>query len=123
MTSRSELGDWGEKEAARYLTEKRYRVLERNVRFRCGELDIVAVDPDGVLVLVEVKTVTEAGPDGLTPEDQLTAGKLGRFRRAAALYASSRAALADAGAGWRLDVVAVTIERDDTLTFRHYENV
>ena len=47
-------GGWGESEAARFLTARGYRILDRNVRLRRGEIDLVAYDGD-VLVFVEVK--------------------------------------------------------------------
>ncbi len=43
-----------EQEAARFLKGCGYRIIERNVRFRRGEIDLVAYDGD-VLVFVEVK--------------------------------------------------------------------
>lgn len=47
----------GEKIAARFLEEKSFQILERNFRAsRIGEIDIVALDPEGILVFVEVKT-------------------------------------------------------------------
>lgn len=52
---RHQLGAWGETEAARFLELLGYVVVERNVRTRYGELDIVARD-GAVLVFVEVRT-------------------------------------------------------------------
>lgn len=47
-------GQTSEAQAERFLREKGYRILERNLRTRLGELDLVAEDR-GVLVFVEVK--------------------------------------------------------------------
>jgi putative endonuclease len=52
--STREIGQTGEWEAERFLRGKGYRILERNLRSRTGELDLVA-DDRGVLVFVEVK--------------------------------------------------------------------
>lgn len=52
---RHQLGAWGESEAARFLEMLGYSIVERNVRTRYGELDIVARD-GSVLVFVEVRT-------------------------------------------------------------------
>ena len=41
--------------AAGYLEARNFRVLLRNYRCRMGELDIVALAPDGTLVLAEVR--------------------------------------------------------------------
>lgn len=48
-------GAVGEETAVRYLQEKGYRILERNFSNSLGELDIIAMERE-VLVIVEVKT-------------------------------------------------------------------
>ncbi len=48
-------GNFGENYTAQSLEQKGWRILARNYRKRCGELDIVALDGDE-LVAVEVKT-------------------------------------------------------------------
>lgn len=50
------LGARGEALAAGHLKAAGYRILECNFRSRGGEVDIVARDPDGTIVFVEVKT-------------------------------------------------------------------
>lgn len=51
------LGRRGEREAARYLQRKRYRVLGKNVRVHAGEADLVCLAPDRrTIVVVEVKS-------------------------------------------------------------------
>lgn len=49
------LGKIGEDLACNYLTDRGYRILERNYRTRRGELDAIAKQ-DECLVFVEVKT-------------------------------------------------------------------
>ncbi|MEK7184086.1 MAG: YraN family protein [Patescibacteria group bacterium] len=58
--TRQTIGSQGEDRAAQYLQSIGYRILERNKRYKLGEIDIVAKDGD-VLVLVEVK----AGKTGI----------------------------------------------------------
>jgi putative endonuclease len=56
VPSKREIGAAGEEVAARYLVQRHFRILHRNLRLsRAGELDIVARAGD-ILVLVEVKT-------------------------------------------------------------------
>ena len=50
------LGAAGEDIAARFLAQHAYVILERNRRSEGGEIDIVARDPDGIIVFVEVRT-------------------------------------------------------------------
>ncbi|MCC7204532.1 MAG: YraN family protein [Phycisphaeraceae bacterium] len=54
---RGDIGRRGEKAAADYLRKQGYRVMARNIRARWGEIDIVALAPDGhTVVVVEVKS-------------------------------------------------------------------
>ncbi|MBI3810702.1 MAG: YraN family protein [Nitrospirae bacterium] len=47
-------GKQGEAEAVRFLERRGYRIVDRNVRLRRGEIDLIAYDGD-VLVFIEVK--------------------------------------------------------------------
>lgn len=76
-------GRLGEDIAARWLTAAGMSVLERNWRCREGEVDIVALDTD-IVVLVEVKTRT--GPLGGHPFEAITPRKVARLRRLAAVW-------------------------------------
>lgn len=119
MTEKSRLGKLGEDVACQYLKKKGYKIIERNYRQAWGELDVVAVSPEKVLVIVEVKTVQGPRLD-ITAEDQLTRDKLGKLGRTASLYANSSKLLTDKG--WRIDLVAVTIA-DEKAFVKHYENI
>ena len=125
MSKTSEIGKRGENIACEYLKKKRYKIIERNAWKKWGEIDIVARAKDRTLVFIEVKTLSGFSPDGLQPEDHMTAGKRHRFERAASLYAGSHEDLIDDKKGWRLDVVAIVLigEGRDSHTIRHYENV
>ena len=54
-----EKGRWGEQAAAAYLRRKGYRIVARNFRARCGEIDLIAEDKR-FLVFVEVKLRQDA---------------------------------------------------------------
>lgn len=60
-TRTAELGRWGEELAAAYLTADGLTLLDRNWRCELGELDVVAREPDGTVVFVEVKTRAGTG--------------------------------------------------------------
>ena len=51
------LGEQGEKQAARYLKKKGYKVVTANYRCKFGEIDLIARDAD-VIIFIEVKTRT-----------------------------------------------------------------
>lgn len=52
---RKNLGKKGEDLACSFIKKKGYRVVTRNFRKKCGEIDIIAYE-DEVLVFIEVKT-------------------------------------------------------------------
>lgn len=53
--NKRKIGTDYEKKAAKYLSMKGYRILQMNYQNRFGELDILAEDKDGTLVVCEVK--------------------------------------------------------------------
>src|SRR3954465_4899441 len=78
MRATDAVGDYGERVAQRFLTEQGMTVLCRGWRCGQGEIDLVAVDGD-CLVVCEVKTRRSvlAG----TPLDAVTPAKLARLPR------------------------------------------
>lgn len=69
----------GEEVAAQSLQDCGYVVVDRNWRCKAGEVDIVALSPDGVLAFVEVKTRSNHRYG--MPIEAITMKKLGRMRR------------------------------------------
>lgn len=143
MTKKSEVGKLGEDIACEYLLNKSFTIIERNFRKPWGELDIITKSPNGVLVFVEVKTIRQYGhptgdlPKGdnvatysdqsigiaeLLPEENLTAAKLRKLQRTAYLYAGFNEDLIDDNKGWRIDLVAITINEFGT-NIKHFENL
>jgi putative endonuclease len=105
MRATDAVGDYGERVAQRFLTDQGMRVLSRGWRCRQGEIDLVAVDGD-CLVVCEVKTRRSVRSG--TPLDAVTPAKLARLRKLAAAW------LAEHDGGYpdvRIDVVAVLVPR------------
>lgn len=77
---RQELGRSGEDFAARFLEGKGWRIIDRNVRTRRGEIDLIA-DDGGTIVFVEVKA-RSSDAAGL-PLEAISLEKARRLRRLA----------------------------------------
>jgi putative endonuclease len=102
MARHLDLGIAGEDIARKALEEAGYRILERNVRLRSGELDMVALE-GGELVVVEVRTrsVGRMAP----PETTVGPRKLRKLVRTGRWYVER----SGWEGPWRIDVVAVTV--------------
>ena len=107
---RRDTGALGEKLAKDFLRKKGYRILETNYRCPEGEIDIVARQKDS-LVFIEVRTKTsrEFG----SPEESITPTKMKRLRATAAHFRQNHDNLP---ALWRIDVVAIELNRERKLT-------
>lgn len=99
--SRAALGRYGEDLAAEHLRSIGLRILSRNWRCRQGELDIVAMEDD-VLVVCEVKTRSNADFGG--PAEAVHSEKLARLHRLAAAWLAEHDVRV---AGVRIDVIAI----------------
>ncbi|AKK09102.1 YraN family protein [Corynebacterium testudinoris] len=111
---RTRLAQRGETFAARLYQRQGATVLDRNVRYPVGELDIIVREPDGTVVFVEVKTRSGRGYGGA---EAVTGRKLARMRRAAALWLDGRPYVSV-----RFDVVALTTA-GTTFEVECYEGV
>ncbi|HWI62432.1 MAG TPA: YraN family protein [Symbiobacteriaceae bacterium] len=112
--SRTARGREGEEVAARFLEGAGYRIIARNLRFRLGELDIVAADQDCV-VFVEVKTRTGSGYG--TAAEAVTPAKQRQLVKLASVYLAGTGSEGrpcrfdvvtverEAGGGWRCDLI------------------
>jgi putative endonuclease len=112
MAAKDDLGARGEQIAVRELVGLGWSVLARNWRPRPGrggargEIDIVAVDGDE-LVIVEVKTRSTSAFGGAVAA--VTRAKLARLRRLAAAWLAGQD---QRFAGVRIDVVCIDLGRD-----------
>jgi putative endonuclease len=103
--ARGALGRYGERLAARRLTDAGMTVLECNWRCgRTGEIDIVARDGD-VLVVCEVKTRRGGGYEH--PMAAVTPRKADRLRALAALWTEAHGGAPPGGV--RIDLIGVVL--------------
>jgi putative endonuclease len=117
MGDRQELGRDGEDTAVEYLVSRGMQVVARNWRCRYGEIDIIARD-GAVLVFCEVKT--RRGTGFGVPLAAITATKLARMRRLAALW------LEESGGHRgpiRIDAVGLLRHLDGHFTIEHVRGV
>jgi len=119
-TSRRVVGAEGEKFAQNFLISRGWKILGANIKLlKNDEIDILARDSNGVLVFVEVKTVTG---NFLNPEEQMTYKKIKKCMRAAMWYANHFPKLVNEKYGWRIDCVALQ-KRDTEYEIRHYKQI
>ena len=131
MRNSKSLGNRGEQEACKFLEREGYRIIRQNYRKPWGEIDIVAREQDKTLVFIEVKTLRVRSESGLLPEDNLTKAKMGKLRRACDAFVVLGAELVTERAGWRIDLIAVSVPVDhdgnekpkEVWAIKHYKNI
>jgi len=97
-------GRTGERLAEKYLKRRGFRTVEKNLRSRAGEIDLLMWD-DETLVIVEVRTVTDA--HGMDASDRVPVSKRRQLvRLARQLLAELESPIPDI----RFDVCVVTLE-------------
>lgn len=112
------LGSYGEKIAAEHLVENGFHIINRNVRSRFGEIDIIAYK-EGSIHFVEVKT--RIGDRHGKPYEAIGYYKLNHMRKSAELYVLQKRLSKHK---LSLDVVSIILHSDQTvkqLTF--FENI
>ena len=118
MGKNNELGAWGERQAARFLLKKGYRLVERNYRCPWGEIDLILED-DEFLVFAEVK-LRKSSRYG-TPAEFVTRRKREKLRKTALYYLQSHPAQKQP----RFDVVEIYAPRGtdtDPIPIHQIEN-
>lgn len=116
MRAKDQLGKDGEDYALRHLVGAGFTIVERNWRCNEGEIDIVAVDGNEV-VIVEVKTRSST-TFGL-PAEAVTWQKAERLRVLAARWLrENRTPLSV-----RFDVISIVMPRDGRTQLQHYRGV
>ena len=104
MTSKTTLGNKGEKMAANFLKNSGMEILDKNFRYGHKEIDIIARD-DETIVFVEVKTARSKN-FGL-PEERVNLKKQKLLIDAANFFISKNQLDCE---GFRFDVVAIDMQ-------------
>src|SRR5262249_36668547 len=117
FTSAGWFGDIGEREAARFLKRKGYRIVQSQMRNRFGEIDLIAMDGE-TIVFVEVKT--RRSSDHGEPFDAVTVDKQRKLTLSALAYLKRHRLLEHRS---RFDVVSlVWPEGESKPQIQHFVN-
>jgi len=111
---RHQLGQRGEDLALTHLAAAGLRCIDRNVRLKGGEIDLICETPDGTIVFVEVKT--RAGDD-YPGELAINRAKRMRMIRLTQMLARKRRWLSRR---LRIDVVVIVWPAHGEPIIRHH---
>ena len=111
-------GAFGEEVVAQYLISTKVEIIDRNWRIREGEIDIVALHPDGVFAFVEVKTRSSLAFGH--PFEAINSTKALRMQRLAMGWLATHGCL---GCEYRIDVAAVLLAPDGSHSIEYRANL
>jgi len=114
-------GKTGELIAEKFLIANNYKILQKNVYFREGELDIVAFEiARQEIVFVEVKT-RSSNTFG-EPEESVTYEKKIKTLKAAVKFLNLAREIRFKS--WRIDVIAVKLTKEGKfIGIKHFKNI
>lgn len=115
MAIQQEVGKRGEQIASDYLTEKGYKILERNWYFRKKEIDIIA-EKDDFLVIIEVKSRSVGFQEN--PRDAVNMKKQRFLIQAANAYIYR----CDIELEVRFDIITVIFFNDHEYKLKHIDD-
>ena len=115
ITLRTRLGRRGEDRAADLYRSRGAEIIDRNVYYPVGELDLIAREPDGTIVFVEVKTRKDES--FAAAREFVTPAKQERVRKTAMLWLQQN----DVDLQPRFDVIEI-VGQGRRQTIRHMEN-
>jgi putative endonuclease len=127
---RPAVGLAGELAVRQHVINRNWRLIDHNVRWREGELDLIALD-GRTLVFAEVKTLVARGADGkssFSPFESIDRRKQNQIRMLARRWITDelRRLRAEHGMSFndfRFDAFAVTLTRENqVLSIEHLED-
>ena len=121
LTPKRRIGKFGEREAARFLRKRGYKILEKNYTALGSEIDIIA-KKENVTAFIEVKTrnIKHLGYKEARPGSSVTPEKQRKIIKVASYYSSHH----PDDTRLRLDVIEVYIEdmqRPKVKEIKHIE--
>ena len=115
QTQKQRIGSLGESIASKFLVKHGYKIIERNYRKKCGEIDIIC-KKDNLIHFIEVKTVSRETSSGemaenYRPEDNIHEEKLKRIGRTIETYLIER----ETGLDWQFHAVLVFLYEKEKI--------
>ncbi len=116
------MGVQGEDFVCKALKAKGYNIIGRNIRYKCGELDIVA-EKYSIVHFIEVKTthVNRETVGVYVPEDNMTFRKIKKTLKAIGVFLMDYPA--QDSIEWQFDVAAVYIRGENSYKINFYPNI
>lgn len=114
----AKLGELGETYVANLLSNREFRLLDRNWRIKEGELDLVAEDRQGTIIFVEVKTRTSISHGD--PLESITKEKAFRIQKLALAWLATHQRL---GSRYRIDVAGILVAQSGEFFVDYREGV
>ena len=111
-------GALGEEAVAQFLIKADCEIIERNWRVREGEIDIVALHPNGVFSFVEVKTRSSVAFGH--PFEAINRDKAHRMQRLALAWLATHGCL---GSDYQIDVAAVLVQSNGSHEIEYREKL
>ncbi len=124
MVSKQELGERGEQIAVSLLKRAGHEIIATNYRCSLGELDIVSVCDD-LLVITEVKTRAVRSRRFGLPREAVNPSKVKRIARMTSVFLGDHRYpqnLRVQKRGIQFDVVEVTVCKNETISVSHLED-
>lgn len=116
--NRKIIGAFGEDLATDYLSQRGYKILDRNVKISYQEIDIVA-KLGKKIIFIEVKTRTQSAYG--TADESLTARQIKNLKKALSIYLFKHNYDQN---NVRLDLFAIDLDKlNKTAKIKHYKDI
>jgi putative endonuclease len=106
-TFNKDIGTLGEDISESYLKNLGYRILEKNFKCKCGEIDLIAINK-GYICFIEVKT--RYTRDFGTPSESVVFSKQHKIHKTAQVYILRKNII---DSNFRFDVMEVLLNHDN----------
>ncbi|MGP6172900.1 YraN family protein [Corynebacterium sp. A21] len=117
---RAALGKAGEAHAAGFYRDRGAEIVGQNVSYPVGEIDLIAREPDGTHVFIEVKTRSTLDFGGA---ESVTPAKRRRVRAAAVRWLETRLGQGEKRVPIRFDVLLLVSRPDGNFNVEYYEGI